>query len=152
MDESHRLNAMSDSLDEPFGQPLRGAWWARSPRHRPFASSRGQTIDLVLAIVLTVGLIATSGFLIFMNLFLGFAFDACSDPRLDCNYTLGAVAWYTLPIVAIIVLFATIVLIVKRYGRARVIWWIPCAGIGVVVGTFCFGIALVNFAVGTLPT
>jgi cytochrome bd-type quinol oxidase subunit 2 len=105
-------------------------------------------IDLVVAIVLTLPQVATSGYSVFLNFFLGFAFDACSDPNLTCNYSLGTAALFIVPVVAVVVLAATILLVVRNRRKSRLGWWIPLAGMAAAYLSLGIAIALTNIATG----
>jgi uncharacterized BrkB/YihY/UPF0761 family membrane protein len=107
-------------------------------------------IDLVVTIVLTLAQVVASGFLVFLNLFLGFAFDACSDPNLTCHYSLGTAALFVVPVVAVVVLVATILLVVRNRRKSRLGWWIPLAGMAAAYLSLGIALALMNIATGQI--
>jgi uncharacterized BrkB/YihY/UPF0761 family membrane protein len=148
MDELHRLNSTADSIDEPLGYPLGRPRRERRRRTQRAWGPKALTIDLVVTIVLTLAQVVTSGFWIFLNLFLGFAFDSCGDPSLTCNYSLGIAAWFIVPVVAVIVLVATIPLVVRNRRKSRLGWWIPFAGIAATYLSVGVAITLTNIATG----
>lgn len=105
-------------------------------------------VDLVASVVLTVVQAVASGFLIFWNMFLGFAFDACGDPNPACNFTLGTGALFVVPVVAVVVFAGTVALVVKNRSTSRLSWWIPVAGIGVTVVSLVVAMTVMSIAVG----
>ncbi|QNE46663.1 hypothetical protein F1C58_06910 [Glaciihabitans sp. INWT7] len=147
MDELRRLNATSDSLDDPLGNPIDPGRESRL-RDRRLDSPEARRIDLIVSVILTALQVASSACLIFLNVFLPFAFDACGDPSLACDYTLGTVASFVVPLVSFVVLIATIALIVRNRAKSRLSWWIPLAGIAVTVVALLAAIALINIATG----
>ena len=105
-------------------------------------------VDLVASVVLTVVQAVASGFLIFGNMFLGFAFDACGAPNPACNFALGTGALFVVPVVALVVFAATVALVVKKRSTSRLSWWIPVAGIGVTVVSLVVATTVMSIAVG----
>ena len=148
MDELHRLNSTSDSVDEPFGSPRQRPARRERLGVRRFYGSNLLLVDLVASVVLTVVQAVASGFLIFWNMFLGFAFDACGDPNPACNFTLGTGALFVVPVVAVVVFAGTVALVVKNRSTSRLSWWIPVAGIGVTVVSLVVAMTVMSIAVG----
>ena len=148
MDELQRLNSTADSMDEPLGSvvPRRGRDY-RAPAQSVHATNVLAT-DLIAAVILTVAHGVVSGYLIFLNVFLGFAFDACGYPDSACNYALGTGAWFIVPTVAIVVLVITILLIGKNRRRARLVFWIPLAGIAATLAALGIAMLLTSIAIG----
>lgn len=135
-------------MDEPFGSLVRRRSRDLKPLKRRVYSTNLLAFDLIASIVLTVGQGVASGYLIFMNLFLGFAFDACGGPQPACNYALGTGAWFIVPIVSILVLLATILLVAKNRRRSRLGWWIPLAGIVIMIVSLGIAMLLTSIAIG----
>jgi uncharacterized BrkB/YihY/UPF0761 family membrane protein len=148
MDELKRLNSTSDSMDEPFGSLVRRRRRDLKPPVRRVYSTKALAFDLIASIVLTVGQGVGSGYLIFLNLFLGFAFDACGDPHPPCNYVLGTGAWFIVPIVSVVVLITTILLVAKNRRKSRLSWWIPLAGIATTSLSLGIAMLLTSIAIG----
>jgi uncharacterized membrane protein YhaH (DUF805 family) len=107
-------------------------------------------VDLVASVVLTVAQGVASGDLIFWNMFLGFAFDACGDPNLACNFARGTGALFVVPVVALVVFAATVALVVKNRSASRLSWWILVAGIGVTVVSLVVAMTVMSIAVADL--
>ncbi|MBC7441159.1 MAG: hypothetical protein H7311_01300 [Ramlibacter sp.] len=150
MDELRRLNATSDSLDDPLGNPVDPGRGSRL-RDRRLASPEARSVDLVVSVILTALQVASSAYLIFLNVFLPFAFDACGYPLPSCDYTLGTVASFIVPLVSVVVLLATIVVIVRNRAKSRLCWWVPLAGIALTVVALLVAIGLINIATGGPP-
>ena len=148
MDELHRLNSTHDSIDEPLGSPVSRRDWKMRPRARRAYGSPVLSVDLVASIVLTVAQAIASGYLVFLNVFLGFAFDACGDPYPSCNYALGTAACLVVPVVAVVVLITTIVLVTQYRRKSRLGWWIPLAGIGTTIVSLGLAMVLMSVAIG----
>lgn len=147
MDELRRLNATFDSLGEPLGNPVP----LRREGNRREASPQARRVDLVASVVLTAVQAVASGYLIFLNLFLPFPFDACGDPSSTCNTAVGYGAWFIVPVVAITVLVATLIRIFKNRAKSRLSWWVPLAGIGANVIVLLIATGLTNVAAGRPP-
>jgi hypothetical protein len=151
MDELRRLNATSDSLDDPLGNPVDPGRGSRLRGRRP-ASPEARRVDLVVSVILTALQVASSAYLIFLNVFLPFAFDACGYPAPSCDYTLGTVASFIVPLVSIAVLLWTIVMIVRNRAQSRLCWWVPVAGIALTVVALAVAIGLLDIATGRPPS
>jgi uncharacterized BrkB/YihY/UPF0761 family membrane protein len=148
MDELQRLNSTSDSMDEPIGSLVGRRGRDLKPKVRRVYSTKVLAFDLIASIVLTVGQGVGSGWLIFLNLFLGFAFDACGYPEPACNYALGTGAWFIVPIVSVVVLITTILLVAKNRRKSRLGWWIPLAGIATTIVSLSIAMLLTSIAIG----
>ncbi len=148
MDELRRLNSTSDSVDEPFGSPRQRPARQERLRARRVHGSNVLLVDLVAAVALTAALAVVSGYLIFENMFLGFAFDACGDPNPACNFTLGTGALFVVPVVAIVVFAATVALVIRNRRRSQLGWWIPVAGVGVTIVSLMVAMTVMSIAVG----
>lgn len=148
MDELRRLNSTSDSIDEPLGYPL-----GRPRRKRTRGTQRAWgpnvlTLDLVVMIVLALAQVVTSGFLVFLNVFLGFAFDSCGDPNLTCNYSLGTAGLFIVPVVAVVALAGSILLVIRNRRKSRLCWWIPLAGAATTYLSVGVALTVTNIAIG----
>jgi len=148
MDELHRLNSTSDSVDEPFGSRRQRPARRERLGVRRVHGSNVLLVDLGATVVLTVVQAVASGYLIFWNMFLGFAFDACGDPNPACNFALGTGALFVVPAVAVVAFAATVALVVRNRSTSRLGWWIPVAGIGVTVVSLVVAMAVMSIAVG----
>lgn len=148
MDELRRLNSTSDSVDEPFGSPRQRPVRKKKLRAPRAPSSNLLLVDLVATVALTVAQAVASGYLIFWNMFLGFAFDACGDPSPACNFPLGTGALFVVPLVAVAVFAATVALVVRNRRRSQLGWWIPVAGIGVTMVSLIVAMTVMSVAVG----
>jgi uncharacterized BrkB/YihY/UPF0761 family membrane protein len=148
MDELRRLNSTSDSIDEPLGYPLGRPRRERRGRTQRAWGPNVLTIDLVVTIVLTLAQVVTSGFLVFLNLFLGFAFDSCGDPNLTCNDSLGTAGLFIVPVVAVVALAWTILLVIRNRRKSGLCWWIPLAGAGATCLSLVIATTVTNIASG----
>lgn len=148
MDELRRLNSTSDSTDEPFGSTVRRPRHELAARAQRVYAPNVRALDLLVSIVFTVAQAVASGYLIFLNVFLGFAFDACGAPHPACNYALGTGAWFIVPVVAVVVLVATIFLVAKNRRMCRLGWWIPLVGIAATIVSLGIAILLTSIAIG----
>jgi uncharacterized BrkB/YihY/UPF0761 family membrane protein len=148
MDELRRLNSTSDSIDEPFGYPLGRPRRKRRDRTQRAWGPNVLTIDLVVTIVLSLAQVVTSGILVFLNLFLGFAFDSCGDPNLTCNDSLGNAGLFIVPVVAVVALAWTILLVIRNRRKSRLCWWIPLAGAAATCLSLVIAITVTNIASG----
>ncbi|WP_438853596.1 hypothetical protein [Agromyces sp. M3QZ16-3] len=97
--------------------------------------------DLVLTIVLLVLMAGLAFVLLFFSFFLAFASDSCGASS-ACDYDrmgTGMLLAMILPIVvaAIALIAAVVVLVLKRIA-----FWIPIAGMVLMVGAFALGAAL----------
>ncbi|WP_448006555.1 hypothetical protein [Agromyces bauzanensis] len=97
--------------------------------------------DLVLTIVLLVLLIGTALVASFLSFFLAFAGDPCGS-GITCDYdrmgTGMLIAMIGPLVVGLLALIAGVVVLVLR----RLAFWIPLAGIVLVIGVFVAGAAL----------
>ena len=86
---------------------------------------------------------AVLSFVVFIALF---QYDACMD---DCNRDLGNVALYGMFGVAVLSAVVTLTMsIIRRIRRGRS-WWIPVAGLAILLIVFCLSLFLID--IGSMP-
>lgn len=130
MDELHRLNSTYDSGDEPGGnlnkfdgiriiEDSREARRERAERRTEFPLS-----VLISLAVISVALTIAFGFL---GLLLQFNYDACSDPSLGCNYSLGFLGTFAVPVFGVAAILGLVILMSLPGRRVRRNWWLPFA-------------------------
>jgi len=145
------LDNTHDSMDEPLGirsTPVSRERVMRQPR---VLTRFVSTLDLWAAGLLTFVQLLFGVALTFLALLNQFAFDACSDPQLQCNFSLGQVAFLIVPVAALLIFPLTVALIVVRHRRGRLSWWLPAAGACGTVIALLVSILLTSIAVGRPP-
>jgi hypothetical protein len=138
-------------MDEPLGirsTPVSRERVMRQPR---ILTRVGSALDLWVAGLLTFVQLVFGVALTFLALLNQFAFDACSNPLLQCNFALGQVAFLIVPIAALLIFPLTVALIVLRHRRGRLSWWIPVVGACGTVIALLVSTVLTSIAVGRPP-
>lgn len=94
-----------------------------------------------MAAILTIAQLILGAFLSFLALLEQFTFDACGAPNPECNFSLGPVAFFVVPIACVIALGFTLFGILRRRTLSFTCWWVPAAA---------FGISLLGFGISML--
>jgi hypothetical protein len=150
MDELHRLNSTYDSGDEPGGNlgkfdGIRVVEDSRQARRE--RAARRTEVPLSVLICLAVISVALTIALGFLGLLLQFNYDACGDPSLGCNYSLGFVGTFAVPVFGVAALLGLVVLMSLPGRRVRRSWWLPFVlALAPLVG---FGVCVALTASGT---
>ena len=86
---------------------------------------------------------------ILLEVVAGLALDACGNG--GCHYSLSSIAWYLMPISAVVILIVSGIVAAQLRHKGRQSWWIPLVGTAGIVIFFLFTQWLIAAAINQLP-